>query len=442
MSHRMIRIVVPSFATFIACYLLLPVCVEADDWLHWRGSNRNDVISEQSGWRNGKWNIGNILWSKNVGKGSTSPLVIGNRLYTIGWNSGKDSVFCLDAKTGRELWKQSYACPQYGRKSLGDKGIYAGCTSTPEYDSRTGYLYTLSVDGDLHCWNTRKRGLKVWGINLYDKYDTLQRPRVGRSGHRDYGYTSSPLVYNDWLLVEVGSAEGTVMAFDKKTGSRVWASEYNRPAGHTGGMSPITVQGVPCVVLLTHFDLLVVRLDGNNIGKTVARFPWTTTFSNNIASPTVFEDSVVLTSAYNQYAVCRLKITLDGAKPVWKQEFTSKVCSPLVHKGHVYWVWRNLYCLDFESGKLKWKGQGGHDDAGSCIVTADDRLILWTNRGRLLLVELALQSPEKETVLAEKKMGFRTDVWPHIVLSGSRFYCKDRSGNLKCLPLTNSKTTE
>ena len=60
---------------------------------------------------------------------------------------------------------------------------------------------------------------------------------------------------------------------------------------------------------------------------------------------------------------------------------------------------------------------------------------MWGRRGDLALVETADRSPKKYKELARKTGIFKTDVWPHIVLSGGRLYCKDRAGNLKCFKL-------
>lgn len=142
---------------YMAVLLVTAVCATtaaADDWPHWRGPNRSDVTGEDSGWSAGKWPPSSPVWSKNVGQGCTSPIVAGNRLYVIGNSSGTDYVYCLDAASGAEIWKQSYACGAYGRYATGDQGNYAGTSSTPEYDAATGYLYTLSIDGHLNCWDT------------------------------------------------------------------------------------------------------------------------------------------------------------------------------------------------------------------------------------------------------------------------------------------------
>jgi hypothetical protein len=150
--------------------LALPVAgAVAADWPHWRGPARSGVSPEPSGWSGAQWPVRQPVWTGKVGAGSTSPLVIGGRLYTLGWSDGKDHVVCLDAATGKPLWEQSYTAPQYGRQAVGDQNFYAGVTATPEFDAATGLLYTLGPDGDLRSWDTRKGGQPGWSLNLYER---------------------------------------------------------------------------------------------------------------------------------------------------------------------------------------------------------------------------------------------------------------------------------
>jgi hypothetical protein len=408
----------------------------AQDWTHWRGATRNDIVAASSGWDGKQWRL-EEKWSGNVGQGSSSPLVVGNRLYAMGSTGTAENVLCLDVANGKTMWQQSYAAPLYGRRSTGDKSIYSGPSSTPEFDRRTGYLYTLGIDGDLHCWDTRSNGRQVWALNLYDRFGAPQRPDVGgkNQSRRDYGYTSSPFVYQGTLLVEVGDTKaGTLKGFNKLTGKLLWSSKVKDEAGHSAGPVPIMVERTPCVALLTMRNLVVVRLDAGHVGETVAKYPWTTDFANNIPTPAVHGNSVIITSAYNKYAMCRLDVTLRGAKKVWETGSPSGVCSPLIHDGHVYWAWRGVHCVDWTTGKEIWKGKRV-GTAGSCLVTSDDRLVVWADRGNLSLVETARRSPREYTELAVRKGLFRTDAWPHIVLAGRRFYCKDRAGNIKCLAI-------
>ena len=420
------------------CCLCIPASAEAADWPHWRGPTHDAVSTEHSGWDGADWPT-KLVWETKSEAGASEPIVVDGKVYSLGWisdPSSHDVVVCLDAKTGKRLWTQQYECPEYGRRSEGDKGLYSGPSASPTFDPNTGFLYTLSTDGDLNCWDSASGGKLVWNLNFYEKYEVPQRPLVGRRRLRDYGYTASPLIHGDWIIAEVGDDAGNLFAFDKRTGQRVWASESNDPAGHTGGLVPITVQNIPCVAVLTIHNLLVTRLDVGHEGETLAEFPWETDFANSIATPAVLGNSIIITSEYNQYSICRIAVSLSGAKEVWKQPFASGVCSPVIHKEHIYWCWRGLYCLDFETGKPLWRG-GIFGDTASCLVTSDDRLIVWADRGDLLLAETAVRSPKRYTALARKKTLSESDVWPHIVLSNGRLYCKDRSGNLKCFELSN-----
>ena len=417
----------------LLCLCMCSATAVADDWPHWRGPNRDGTTAESSGYGDGTW-PNRELWHANVGDGGTSPIFVDGCVYAIGLRDGPDVVQCLDAATGKQLWHVSYPSRKYGRHATGDEGLYSGPNATPEYDTETGYLYTLSIDGELHCWNTKRDGQQVWKLNLYDKYKAPRRPKVGRQGLRDYGYTTAPLVHRDWLIVEVGSVAGNLIAFDKRTGEQVWTSKRKDPAGHTGGPAPLKVEGVPCVAVLTLYGLHVARLDVGNEGKTVAFVEWTTDFANNIASPAVFDDHAVITSGYNHNAIALMKLSLSGAQKVWEQPLASLVCTPVVHGGHIYWAWQKLHCLDLKTGQPRWAG-GNFSDAGSCIVTGDDRLIVWGGSGTLCLAETAKRSPDRFTQLADKKNLATTDVWPHAALADGRLFCKDRTGNLRCFSL-------
>ena len=403
----------------------------ADDWPHWRGPNRNDISKEVSGWKDGAWLREKPTWTTSVGRGASSPLIVADHIYTLGWQSGKDVVRCLSAKSGQEIWSKNYNCPQYGRHAVGDEGLYSGSTATPEFDATTGHLYTLSCDGDLNCWNTGMNGELVWKRNLYDDYKVGRRPKLTRAPQRDYGYTASPMIHGDWLLVEVGSPRGSLVAFDKKTGREVWRSELKDEAGHTGGPSPIMVEGIPCVAVLTQRNLAVIRFDAGREGQTLATFPWVTDFANTIAGPAVHGNHVLLTAAYNHNAICKIKITTKGAEEVWRKKFPSKVCTPVIHSDSVYVAWQQVRCLNWETGELRWEG-GKVSDPGSCIVTADDRIIVYGGNGKLMLLESAKRSPTKYTELAVQDRLFESHAWPHVALSNGRIFCRDREGNFAC----------
>jgi outer membrane protein assembly factor BamB len=422
----------PLIAGLAAVFLSAPL--SSADWPSWRGPTRDGHLPEASGWAGGAWLPDKPAWTANVGAGASSPLIVGDIVYAFGRTGGSEAVRAIGVRDGKEIWSVKYKAPEYGRFHNGDEGLYSGPSATPEYDPTTKFLYTLGPDGDLHAWDTSASGRKVWGLNLYDAYGAKQRPKLTRAPMRDYGYTSSPLVHGPWLLVEVGSMKGTLVAFDKKTGKEVWRSRLTDEAGHTAGPVPMTVEGVPCVALLTQRNLAVIRLDEGHTGETVATFPWVTDFANNVASPAVKDNFVLVTSAYNQNAICKVKVALAGAEKAWSKPYPSKVCTPVIHGGRVYVVWQKVRCLDWETGELKWEG-GATGDAGSCVVTADERLIVYGGTGKLLLAETASRSPAKYTELAVRDRVVPAISWPHVAVAGGRVVCRDREGNLACFQL-------
>lgn len=403
------------------------------DWPHWRGPERTGVTQHASGWDEGAWPLGEPAWTRPVGMGGTSPLAVEGRVYVMGWENGADSVWCLDAATGEAVWRQSYPCPQYGRHHLGDEGYYGGPSASPEYDRQTGYLYTLSIDGDLNCWDTAAGGRRIWGLNLHDAHAVTRRPDAG-GGQRDYGYTTAPLVHGGWVLVQAGGQDGTLAAYDKLSGRLVLTSQCQDPAGQAGGLVPMTVEGVPCVGMLTLSRFVVVRLDPGHEGQTVASYPWQSYYANNIPTPAVAGDSVILSSAYNINRTERVRITLRGAEKVWELVGrVTGVCSPVVDGDFIYWAWHRVVCVDLESGRVRWEGGQFGADA-SCLVTGDGRLLVFASR-RLLLVEGATRSPDAYRELAQVPGPRGRFSWPHVVLAEGRILAKDLDGNVMCWEL-------
>jgi len=412
----------------LAAALWLASLAPAADWPQWRGPDHDGVTSESSGWPSG-WPP-KRLWDRHVGMGCSSPILAGGKLYSMGWapggpRGGTDTLYCLDARSGRELWKQSYPCPRYGRVAVGDQGEYGGPTSTPTLDGATGHVFTLSTDGDLRCWDTNQQGKLLWAKNLYNDYKASQRPETG-GGRRDYGYATSPLLRDGLLLVEVGAAEGTVMAFDQRTGQRRWASEYKEPAGHTGGLVPMKVAGADCLAVFTLHHLVVMRLDPGHEGKTLATAKWETEFACNVPTPAAANSRVLVASSYNHKTATLFEVSPKGMQEAWTSPRHGEASSPAIFRDRIFLINDALQCLDLASGKLLWRvGSFGN---GSCLATADAKLIVW-GAGRLVLYDALADRPHELSRLNGVVPG---TCYPHVALADGVLCCKDKDGNLVC----------
>ena len=104
----------------------------------------------------------------------------------------------------------------------GNAGYNEGPRSTPTVDGEV--LYTLGISGDLVCLKV-ENGDPVWQVNLKKEY----KGNVG-----SWGYSESPLIDGDKVIVAPGGNEATIVALDKKTGQNVWKSKIGDGAHSLG----------------------------------------------------------------------------------------------------------------------------------------------------------------------------------------------------------------
>jgi outer membrane protein assembly factor BamB len=119
----------------------------AADWPHWLGPN-GDGISLETDW---KHEINDPIWKAKVGVGFSAVSVANDKLYTMGHDgkksAGQETVYCLDAQTGKSIWKQSYPAP------LVDYLHEGGPCSTPTVDG--SIVYAISKHGLLHAYQAK-----------------------------------------------------------------------------------------------------------------------------------------------------------------------------------------------------------------------------------------------------------------------------------------------
>ena len=82
-----------------------PSTSNSSDWHQWRGPNR-DGVSPQLGISKSWPKQGpEIRWRVPVGEGYSGISAAGGKLFTM-WDEGNaEFLFCLDAQSGKKLWK-------------------------------------------------------------------------------------------------------------------------------------------------------------------------------------------------------------------------------------------------------------------------------------------------------------------------------------------------
>ncbi len=415
-------------SALLAATLALPAA--RADWPRLRGP-RNDGSTDQTVGQAGKF-PGRKTLQVNVGLGCGSPILADGKLYALGFtghDGGTDTLVCYDTRAGKLLWRQSYRSRKHGRVAVGDKGAYGGPSASPTFDPDTHRIYTLSVDGELRCWDAAAGGRLLWRRNLYDDFGAVRRPSAG-GGQRDFGFTSSPLLLGDWVIVEAPVKSATVLAFEKADGKLAWRSACNRPAGHTPGPVPLRVDGKDALAVLTLGELVILSAEADRPGRTIARHPWKTKFACNIPSPAVWNgDHLLLTAGYNHRSSLLLGLTGDTLQPVRKLKAFATVSTPLVIGDRAWLINGPLRCVDLTTGKQLYAG--GNFGHGSILATGDGKLIAF-GKGRAVLLDAEADAYKP---LAETPRLFKTDCYPHVALSGGILAMKDRKGNLVCYDL-------
>jgi outer membrane protein assembly factor BamB len=162
---------------FYALVLLLLAAplVLAGDWPQWLGARRDGTTTEKIPvWKETPKQV----WSEPAGEGYSVPVVADGRVFVHARVAGKqaEELFALDAKTGKELWRKSYARAPF------NSFLNTGPQATPCVVE--GKVYTYGITGVLTCFDA-KTGDQVWQQDVFKKLD-VKLPR--------FGVTCSPLV--------------------------------------------------------------------------------------------------------------------------------------------------------------------------------------------------------------------------------------------------------
>lgn len=146
-----------------------------------------------------------VRWQRNLGATETSPTLVGRRLYL---GSAAGYVYCLNAETGKTIWRYHVDAPVKGAISYDRGKVFFGA-----YD---GNVYALGAG----------KGKLVW---------TSSSVRDFVGGHGTF-YSTPAIAYS---RVYIGSTDNKVYAFDERTGKLAWAYTtggyvYGSPAVYDG----------------------------------------------------------------------------------------------------------------------------------------------------------------------------------------------------------------
>jgi outer membrane protein assembly factor BamB len=394
----------------------------AQSWPQWGGPDRN-FISDTTGLADSWPDSGPPqLWRRPLGLGHSSMVVESGRLYTM-YRPGKEVtrkgpwedrevVIALDAATGKTLWEHEYPSEPLNF-SFG-----AGPHATPLIAD--DIVVTVGTNKQLHAFD-KTTGRVVWAHDLVKAFGappTLIRPAVKA------GYGSSPLLYRDTIILQVGGPGQAVMAFRKHDGSVAWrAGDFL-----TAEAPPILIEldGQPQVVVLGGQS--VNGLDPDT-GRVLWSHPHDTSGDMNNSTPVWGPDNILfITSAYNLGSRALHLVRKGHATHVEQLWYTNRfrlMFSNAIRLGnYIYGTSGDfgpafLGAVHVKTGEIAWQARGF---GRSSLVHADGKTIIMDEDGHLALVRL---SPTGHELLARAQI-FSGTAWTVPAVVGTTVFARNR----------------
>lgn len=375
----------------------------ADDWPVFRGLERNGIAKAESIASEGEVST---VWKAEVGLGYSAPVISNGKLVITGHFGGDtDKIFCLDEKTGAELWQFSYPQP------LGDLYFQGGTTGTVTFDGDR--LYHVAREGEVFCLNAND-GSVVWKRNLKDEFG-YSKPT--------WGFTGAPFVMGDRVYLTAGESG---IALNKNDGTEIWKSK-NEEAGYSSPF-PVTRGETQYLIFTNKRFYVCVKAE---TGEVVWEYRWMTRYGVNAADPVVSGNEIFISSGYGKGAVL---LSWDGnGKPekVWQnRDLRTQMNAAVLIDGYLYGVDGNesvdgtgLKCLDFKTGETKWTDTSiGH----GTLCAVGDQLVVLSEMGAL---QIGAASPAgfEPTVSTNVVPG---RVWTVPVVANGKIFARNAAGQL------------
>jgi outer membrane protein assembly factor BamB len=386
------------------CFMLLGICVSAQDWPQWRGPNRDGVVAsfrEPSAWPEAL----KQQWKIEVGLGYATPLIVGERVYLFTRQNEEEVMRALDAASGKELWRTSYAAPFDMVRATARHG--AGPKSTPTYAN--GRLFSLGMTNIVTAFDA------ATGKQLWQKPATKAQPM--------YHTAMSPIVDGNVMIVHVGGpGDAALTAFDVATGNVRWAWTGDSPAYG----SPIVVDlgGTRQVVTFTHQYLIGVAVAS---GELLWRRPFKTPSDTTSQTPIVFRDMIIQNGRDNGVTAFRVARGEGGwtTHDVWQtKEVSLYMTNGVVVDGVLYGLSHlnagQYFALDLATGAVLWKSEPRQaENAG--MVRAADTIFALEDDGEMVVMKASRTGMNvvRRYDLADSQ------TWAQPAISGGRVYVKD-----------------
>ncbi len=375
---------------------------DPDGWLQYRGHERAGKTTEKFTFTNPDVKA-ELIWKNDLGSGISEILLSEDILYTMFSEkldslSGFEYIAAFNRNSGKEIWRSMIDSIYIENDGWGD-----GPRSTPAIDEQS--IYSLSGNGNLTA-NAIKDGKQLWQIDLVKAFGSV-RPR--------WGFSSSPIVVGDKLIMEVGGTDGRAfMAFDKNNGNIIWADG----TGNADYNSPLltNIDGQDQLIFVNGRHVHSYNLEGDTLWR--FRLP----FRAPIAMPVQLESNTFFFSnIHGGYLI--IKVENNKAVEVSKGTSMKNDFNTCVYRdGYIYGFHiAAVRCISAETGEVKWQKRGF--GKGS-LMMVDNKLVIVSDKGKMAIAEA---KPEAYTELISLQAVEGSIAWTSPSFYKDRVYVRNQN---------------
>ncbi len=398
--------------SIVSCCCFAPANARAEDWPQWRGPNRDGKSADTGLLKEWPADGPKPAWkATGLGKGYANMSVAAGRLFTMGDKEAVGYVIALNAADGKILWSTKVGAA--GAPGPADWS-YPGprCTPTVSGD----LVFALDAWGEMICV-TAADGKEQWRKN-FDK-DFGGKPPT-------WGFSESPLVDGDQVVVTPGGSQGAMVALDKKTGRLLWQSRDFTDEAHYSSIVPADIGGIRQYVQLTAASVVGISAkDGSVL--------WKAPRKGNVAvipTPIVDRNLIYVTSGYGAGSHL-FKVTSDAGKFSVEQVYAERAMA--VHHGGVVKVGEHVYgysdskgltCQNFQTGEIVWSEK--EKIKKGCVSYADGALYCREeDTGTMVLVEASPTGYTEKGRFPQPDRA-KEKAWPHPTIANGKLYLRDQ----------------
>jgi len=419
----LLRLVSLSLAESATNTIVELVASPEPGWPQWRGPRR-DGISRETGllpqWPEGR---PTLLWtSTNLGRGYSSPIISGGRIFLTGDVGDDLRIFALDL-AGTPLWQAT--------NGQAWKGPYPGARACCAL--RDGRLFHLNAHGRVACLDPAT-GRELWAVDIVERFG-------GKVPTWALG--ECLLVDGPHVIVTPGGSRALMAALDARTGEAVWTTEplrmealpgpaHERVMGKPGETDPA---GYASPILLQFADRRLILscslrhsfgVDADT-GALLWTRPFVTRYHVIAATPVLVGDGVFITapdSDGGKFYHLRRRESSVHPETVWTSPLDTCHGGLVVAGDALFGSWyrrhRGWACVDARSGVILYETS---ELAMGSVTHADGRLYCLSQEGEMALIR---PTPDRFEFTGRFRLvsDHDKDVWAHPVILDGRLYLR------------------